>query len=330
MIAGALCAVLTGMTAAPAAVEAKTLIFGVPGIPPIFASMIAIVADKQGFFKKHGAEVEVKFLESGTAASRALVSGDIDLALSPSPLVTSQISNAAVDVVGIYGMPVPDFLIASVDPKKTSCKDVAGQPVGVDAVGGARSVALKAMIEPCGLKIEDVQQITLPSSSTTAAMIAGRIAFGVLHIDEIPVVEAQGKPVAILSTIAKANPNNHFALFVARRDRLKENRDAYVRLMAGIVDAARFIQDPKNADRFAELADATGRTRDEAKAALQSYVEMGYWPAADDGLDRAKLDAVIATQVKVGAIQPGKQPVTYDRLVDPSVWKDAVTLSDKH
>jgi hypothetical protein len=33
--------------------------------------------------------------------------------------------------------------------------------------------------------------------------------------------------------------------------------------------------------------------------------------------------------VKTGGIQPGKEPVKYERLVDGSVWRDAKTLVDK-
>jgi ABC-type nitrate/sulfonate/bicarbonate transport system substrate-binding protein len=326
---GALALVLASLDAAPAAAQDRPLVLAIPGIPPIFAAMIAVVADREGLFQKEGAAVEVKPMESGTAASRALLAGDIDASFSPSPLLAAQISNADADVVGIYGLPSPDFLLASVDPAKRTCKDAVGQPVGVDAVGGARSVALKQMLAACGVALDDVQQIALPSTATTAAMIAGRIGLGVIHLDEVPVLEAQGKPATVITTIHQSNPLSHFAMLAVRRDRLAENREAYVRLTAGIIAAARFMRDPRNADRFAELATVTGRTKDEAKGALRRLLEIDYWPADDDGLDRAKLEAVIATQVKTGAIKPGRTPVTYDRLVDRSVWRDAAALLDR-
>ncbi len=305
------------------AAESRKIVFAVPGIPPIFSSVLEVIADKEGFFKKYGADVEVKFFESGTAAARALITGDIDLAASPTPLVTAQISNADANIVAIYGQPSPDFLLASVDPSKTQCKDLAGQPVGVDAIGGARSVALGEMLRPCGITLQQVEQVPLPSTGTQEAMIAGRITFGVIHLDEIPVLESQGKKVTIITSINKSNPVSHFGLFIVRRDRLAANREGYVRLMAGIIAAAHWIRDPKNLDKAAEIATVTGRTKDEAKAAIPKFNAINFWPADTDGLDRTKLEAVIATQVKTGNIKPGKTPVTYDRLVDRSVWRDA-------
>jgi ABC-type nitrate/sulfonate/bicarbonate transport system substrate-binding protein len=331
LLAAFLCAVLPAILgpSGPAAAADKKLVLAVPGIPPIFASVVAIVAEQQGYFKKYGGDVEVKYFESGSAAERAVVAGGVDLALAPTPLVVAQDSNAGVDLVGIYGMPSPDFLIASTDPKRTSCKDLVGEAVGVDAVGGARAVALAQMLAPCGIKIDQVQQTVLPSSATTSAMISGHLTFGVLHADEIAVLAAQGKSATVITTIAKANPNSHFAMIVARRKDLTADRDAYVRLTAGLIAAARFLADPKNDDKAADIAEPTGRTKAEAKGGVEKYREIGFWPATDDGMAKAKLEAVIAGQVKNGAIRPEKTPVTYDQLVDPGIWRDAAALVGK-
>ena len=305
--------------------QAKKLVFATPGIPAIFAGVVVLVADGAGFFKKYGANVEVRPFDTGAAAARAVVAGDIDFALSPAVLVANQISNANVDLVGLWGMANPDFVLGTTDAKKSSCKDVVGQPVGVNSVGGQRSIMLKAMLRPCGIKIEDVQQISL-GSNTAAAMIAGQLTFGVLHIDNVSVIENQGKHVTIITTIKKADPTAYNILGVSRRDRVAQDRDGFVRLVAGLIGAARYIKDPRNNDRVAELAAPTGRTKDEAKKAIVDYVANDEWPTDDDGLDKAKLDALIADQVKNGGIQPGRTPVTYDRLVDKSVWRDAAAL----
>ena len=317
------------LTARDAAAQSPKLRFGlIAGPPPIFASVVGYVAQEQGFFKKHGVDVELKSPESGTAAARALVSGDIDVAMAPSALTINQISNADADVVAIWGMPHTSHVLATTD-HNASCADTKGQPVGIDVIGGARANSLRLILASCKLKIEDVQQIALPSTATMQAMIADRLKFGVLHFDEIPVIAQQGKPVKIIARLVDITPNSHFLSLTVRKGELAKNREAYVRFLAGIIDAARFIRDPKNADRVAEIAKITTRTPDQAKGALAFLNPLGYWPADDDGLDESKLNAVIQTMVKVGNIRPGKTPVSYERLVDRSVWKDAVKLTDK-
>src|SRR6478752_929219 len=196
LIAGVmLLAALTGT--GPATAQDKKLVIALPGIPPIFSVSIAYVAEKQGFFKKHGANVEIKPFDNGTAAARAVVAGDIDLAWSPTPPVINQVSNAGVPLVAVYGMPNPDWVIGTTETGK-SCKDLAGQDVGVDSVGGARSVALRSMLAGCqGAKIEDTKQVAL-GSSAGPAMIAGRLKYAVLHLDDLAEIAAQGKKLNIL------------------------------------------------------------------------------------------------------------------------------------
>jgi len=322
LIAALLC---TAALAAPQAASAqgKKMIVAVPGIPPIFASVIAYVAEKEGLFKKFGVDVEVRPFDTGTAAARAVLAGDIDVAMSPTPLIINQISNSGANLVSIYGFPNPDWILASTDAAKTSCKDVVGQSVGVDAVGAARSLALRTMLTGCpGVKIEDVQQVAL-SSNTAPAMIAGQLKFGVLHLDDVAVIEAQGKKVQTLLAMKNTNPTSHYLLTVARGDRLKENRDGFVKVVAGLIAAARFMQDPKNADRVADDAAPIGHDKAISKAALKQFNDLGFWAVDNDGLERKKLEAVTALQQKVGGITAGKEPVSYERLVDQSIWRDA-------
>ena len=165
MMAGAALVATAFIGAAPASAQGKKIVLAVPGIPPIYSVTIAFVAQKQGFFKKYGADVEIKPFDNGTAAARAVVAGDIDLAWSPTPPVINQVSNAGVPLVAIYGMPNPDWVLGTTEAGKT-CKDLAGQEIGVDSINGARSVALRSMLAAgCkDVKIDQVKQVALGSS----------------------------------------------------------------------------------------------------------------------------------------------------------------------
>jgi NitT/TauT family transport system substrate-binding protein len=318
---GALLAALM-MSAAPASAEGKKISIAIPGIPPIFSVTIAYVAQKEGFFKKYGADVEIRPFDNGTAAARAVVAGDVDLAWSPTPPVINQVSNADVPLVAIYGMPNPDWVIGTTEEGKT-CKDIVGQDVGVDSVGGARSVALRSMLTGCpGVKFEDTKQVAL-GSSAGPAMIAGRLKYAVLHLDDLAEIEAQGKKLHILLAMKNTNPTSHYLTMVVRKDNLAKNRDAIVRTVAGMVEAARFMQDPKNADAVADAASVTGHNKAVNKAALKEFLAIDFWATKDDGLPRAKIEAVAKLMKKIGAIKEGKEPVSYENFVDASVWKDA-------
>ena len=317
----ALTAILIGLH--PAMAQGKKLTIGLPGIPPIFSVTIAHVAEKQGFFKKHGVDVEIRPMDNGTAAARAVVAGDIDMSWSPTPPVINQVSNAGVPLVAVYGMPNPDWVVGTTDAGKT-CKDMADQDVGVDSINGARSIALRSMIAGgCKeIKIEQVKQIAL-GSSPGPALLAGRLHFAVLHLDDLAEIEHQGKKLNILLAMKNTNPTSHYLILIARKDKLAANRDAYVRALAGMIEAAHFMQDPKNADAVAEAASVTGHNKEVNKAALKNFLAIDFWAAKDDGLPRNKIEAVAALMKKIGSIKADKEPVKYDDFVDASVWKDA-------
>jgi NitT/TauT family transport system substrate-binding protein len=317
------------LACAPALCSAQKITVGTPGIPPIFGVVVFLVADKEGFFKKRGADVTVRGFETGSFATRAAVAGEIELALGPSPLVVSQIANTGIPLVGIWGMEHPDWLLGSTDPN-ASCASIKGQPVGVDAVGGARSIALKTMlIGGCKMKIEDVQQVAL-GSQTAAAMIAGQLRYGALHIDDIPTIEAQsGKKIHVITTQKQSRPNDHYLILVTRKDKLAQNRDTFVRAVAALIDAERFMRDPANADKVAQDAAPTGRSPEFAKRSLKEYLEIEFWPHESDGLGRSQLEAVGKGQKAVGNIKSDKNPPAYDSFVDTSVWRDAYKLVGK-
>ncbi|HUC63119.1 MAG TPA: ABC transporter substrate-binding protein [Alphaproteobacteria bacterium] len=324
--AWALAAAFLPASAGPAA-AAESISIALPGVPPIAATTIFYVAKDEGFFKKFHANVQLRPFDNGTAAAQAVVAGSLDLALGPTPGIVRMVSNADVPLIAIWGMAHPDWLLGSGDPKLDKCIDLKGQAVGVDAIGGARSVTLGAFLRTCGLKLSDVKQVAL-SSNAPAAMVAGQIKFAPLHLDEVPAISEQmGHPVTIIATYSQISPVSHYLLLVSRKDHLAKKREQYVRMLAGLIDAARFMNDPKNADKVAKIATVTGRPAADFKKALPEFLKIEYWPLNNDGLEQKNVEAAIKIQEKVGGIKPGKTAVAYGALVDRSVWKDAAKLA---
>ena len=68
-----------------------------------------------------------------------------------------------------------------------------------------------------------------------------------------------------------------------------------------MIEAARFMQDPKNADTVAEIASITGHNKEVNKAALKAFLDIDFWAAKDDGMPRDKIES-------------GRRPDEEDRL----------------
>src|SRR5262249_47881188 len=158
------------------------------------------------------------------------------------------------------------------------------------SINGARSVALRSMLTAgCkDVKMDELKQIAL-GSSPGPAMLAGRLHYAVLHLDDLAEIEHQGKKLHVLLAMKTTNPTSHYLIRVARKDILAKNRDAFVRALAGMIEAARFMQDPKNADAVAAAAAITGHNRDVNKAALKAFLDTDFWAVKDDGMPKNKI-----------------------------------------
>jgi NitT/TauT family transport system substrate-binding protein len=318
----ALSAAFGGLGATASAQETYTI--GLPGIPPVFVNTQAYVAEAQGYFKKHGVNVTLRPFDSGAAAARGVASGNIQLSMSPSPLVVTMVSNNPdAGLTMIYGYERPDWLIGTVEGNPAKCEDLKGKPVGVDSLGGARSIALNVMLRKCNLKAEETQQVALGSNVLTA-MISAQIPYGVLHIDDVPIIEREAKKKVVtivdINDVAKVN---HYLALVASKKTIAEKRGDLVKVVAAFIEAERFMRDPKNIDAVAKAAAPTGRSMDDAKWAIGQYVKMEFWPHGN-GLKKENVDAIIATQKRVGNIKG--DPVKYEAVTDLSIYEEALKL----
>jgi len=318
-------ALLAAGLSATASAQEKSVTIGLPGIPPVFVTTQAYVAEQQGFFKKHGLKVALRPFDSGAAAARAVQAGQIELSLSPSPLIATMVSNNPdVDLVTIYGYERPTWKLGSMDPSITKCEDVKGKAVGVDSLGGARSIALNQMLRSCKLAASDTNQVAL-SANVGTAMISGQIPLGVLHVDDLPVIEREAKKkVGIVIDINVTQPVNHYLALVATKKGTAENRDTLVKVIAAFIEAERFIRNPANLDAVAKAAAPTGRGVEDAKAAVQEYVKINFWPQDQHGLKKENIDAILDAQKRAGNIKG--DPAPYDRLVDLTLYEAAAKL----
>src|SRR5256885_16706042 len=109
-----------------AAARAEKLTVAMPGVPPVFGSVVTYVAKEEGFFKKHGVDVEVRNFDSGAAAAQAVVAGGIDAPPSPPPVIVRVTSNPGGDLLSFFGMQKPDWLVGPLDSSLSKRPDMKG------------------------------------------------------------------------------------------------------------------------------------------------------------------------------------------------------------
>jgi NitT/TauT family transport system substrate-binding protein len=319
----ALLASAAAVSAAPAkrtAGKADSLVLGIPGIPPVFLGVRPYVALNMGFYKRYGLDVTIKGFATGTDAVRAVQAGQIDVAWSPTPFALTLMSKGT-PLVGIEGMDKVDWLVGGNGSIRT-CADLKGQNIGVDSIGGARYAALQAMLTKCKLTIQDVKPVVLPGNTAIAALLAGQIHASVLHIDDLAEAAKQGDPVRTVMKLTEVDPNQHYDMLVALKDTVAAKKSAFIKLLRGDIAATRFMNDPKQMDKVAQIATVTGHDQATSKTALKEFLALKWWPMDRSGLGVAGITRTIFENVKLGNISEGNPPKWKD-VVDTTLWKQA-------
>lgn len=176
--------VALGMMLAPATAFAQTKVnFMYTATAPF---VTAFVAKDQGFFKKHGIDVELQLAANGSIIIAGVVSGSAQVGL-PTPTVAFQAIENGLDLRAFAATNIfPDTssagLVVGADSGITSAKDLEGKTVGVPGLGGLLDVTMRKWVISNGADLSKVNivEIQLPQ---TADVLRARQVDAVASVD---------------------------------------------------------------------------------------------------------------------------------------------------
>jgi len=213
----------------------------------------ALVADKLGYYKEDGIEVEFKFEDDRSNVLAAMARGDIEADMRtvgehqgrPRDAKTPGVIIGTIDLsVGGDGV-VADGSIGSV-------ADLKGKTVAVEPNIPAR-LLLQMELAKSGLSLKDVKLKEIATADTIAvfndASIAAVGTYEPFMSQAVKTVAAR-KPKIISSS--KDAPGLILDIITARQDDLKANPEKYKKFLRGIYRAVDYFK--KEPKKFAEIA----------------------------------------------------------------------------
>jgi NitT/TauT family transport system substrate-binding protein len=302
-----------------------SLTLGSPGIPPVISGLLPYIAEKQGFYKKFGVNVTIKNFQTGTDATRAVSTGQIDAAIMP-PAQLMELTAQGHPLVAMQGQEVPDWAVVSTDPSVNSCTALKGQTIGVDAIGGIRDIALSQMLHTCNMSTDDVHEQAFPGNSNPQALIAGQLKVSVLHLNEVVDVQTQlKKKLTVAVQESQAVPDTMYEMYGTTTKNLAAKRPAFVKMIAAQIATIKWMNDPANADAVAQYGTVVGDSKAVMLNAMSQYRKLGFWTSDGPGLPTKNINNTLQTQIAVGNIKASQAPKV-SQIVDLSVYKDALAL----
>ncbi len=250
-------------------------------------------AQKEGFFKEAGLEVEFFYTDGGAATLQTVTTASVDIGMS----------NGLLGVIGAYAKGVPVraisaqmtgaheiFWYVKTDSKIRSLKEADDKTIAFSSPGSSSNLILLSLLKQANSKAKPVATGGLPATLTQ--VMTGQIDIG-WAVPPFALRELQEGRIVIIARAREATElrDQTIRVNLANVDSLKGKRDAITRFMRVYDRTVEWsYSNPKAIGYFAEFAKVP---RDIAKQALDDfYPKQALQIGAIRGLDLTLKDAL--------------------------------------
>ena len=250
--------------------------------------MALVIADKEGYYKRHGLDVSYTVIEDPVQRFNAFKAGRLDAIATT--VDTFSRTNArgirSVQVLGLDASVGGDGIVATKDIK--TVRDLKGQRVAVSD-GSTSQWLLAYVLSKHGMSLKDVRQINLTSGDAGAAFAAGRVKVAVTW--EPWLSRAQRNPNGHVLVSTKRYPTIITDQVAFQPSFVRRNRAAVRNFIKAYNDAMRLIRTNPN-KAFRDVNDYLHQSPDEIRETMKI---VPLWPLA-------KSKTYYGTRRKPGAI----------------------------
>jgi NitT/TauT family transport system substrate-binding protein len=242
---------------AQGAPEKAKVTLGVGGKPLLYYLPLTI-AERKGFFKEQGLEVQINDFGGGAKSLQALVGGSVDV-VTGAYEHTIRMQAKGQDVVAVTELGRFPAIVIAVKKDKAgqlkSAADFKGLKIGVTAPGSSTALTAQYAMVKAGLKPSDAAIIGVGSgASAVAAMKKGEIDV-ISHLDPvIAKLEADGDIQILIDTRTEAGTRELFggsnpaATLYTKKDFIEKNPQTTQRLVNAFVKTLKWLETAKPED----------------------------------------------------------------------------------
>jgi ABC-type nitrate/sulfonate/bicarbonate transport system substrate-binding protein len=311
---------LSAALALPGVAHAQTKItIGIPTSPPNIVHMPVIVAKELGFYKKAGLDVDIVSLGDGVKVFRAILSGNIDMGLTPGAPTIIGISNGAA--VKALSANLPKFeasMIVRADIKTMA--DLKGKRIGIQEPGGFADLLSRSVLRAGKIDPKDVNFVSI-ASEDVPALVANQVDTAILHIEQEMLAKSKVPDLHPIARMWELQPKTLYTYLTATEKTIKERPDIVQAVVTANIEATRAMYTDR-AKIIPILVKQTGYPQPILEQSFDYMVKECIWDA-NSGLSPERTNFTAALMTKVGNIKEGKTP-KYEDIVDTTFAKKAI------
>lgn len=225
------------------------------GLLPFSESLAAVIADKQGYFKEEGIEVESSKFDSGAIAVPVLQSGRMDIVLSSTVATFQAIEQGLEAVVLAPGAVVrtepPDTTTAVLVRKGTikSLKDLEGKRVAVNVINSTAWLHAVALLDKHGVDRTKVRFTEVPFPQMNDPLLNGQLD-AIVQVEPFrSALMATGNAEIAGWPYVETAPNTDITQYIASTAWVEKNRATAAKFVRAVTRGAQFAASNEAATR---------------------------------------------------------------------------------
>ena len=224
------------------------------------------IAEKNGYFDKHGLDVKVINFTWDQDMGAAIAAGQLDVIAAATNFLISM-RNQGLDLQGFILLDASfeaDAILAPASIK--SVKELKGKSVAYE-YGATSDLLLNYALKQHGLSKEDIKPVPMAAADAGLALISGRVDIAVTYEPYISAALREAKGYKSLYTSAE-RPGLISDLAVAKKSYIQKNPDIIKALTLAWDDAVTYLNaHPDEGGKI--IADAVGSPMNEFKVAFE-------------------------------------------------------------
>ena len=229
------------------------------GLLPFSESLAAVIADKQGFFKAEGLEIESSKFDSAAIAVPVLQSGRLDIVLS-STVSTFQAIEQGLDAVvlapgAIVRASPPDTTTAVLVRKGsiTSLKELEGKRVAVNVINSTAWLHAVALLDKHGVDRSKVRFTEVAFPQMNDPLLNGQID-AIVQVEPFrSALMATGNAEIVGWPYVETAPNTDITQYIALAPWVEKNRATAAKFVRAVTKGAEFAASNEAATRDINL-----------------------------------------------------------------------------
>lgn len=265
------------------------------------------VAIEWGLFERAGLEVELLKVGGVDKATRAVLDGEADLAITPPEgAISDYVAGGELRILASNSNRLPMSLVAP--PEIRSIADLRGKKIGTSSLTEGTAIYTQIMLAEHGLAYPRDYDFALAGIHTARweALQKG-------DIDAAPQPApwnflAADQGYTLLGEVNHAIPEIVFAAMIGRKSAIEADNAPIKTFLAALDEAYDIVNDPANEDACAAIFQ-TITTRDNADLARRGYIymrDMGMWPR-HMAVPQTALETSIDLMIRAGLLDEAQR-----------------------